>query len=199
MSFRVFVFIVAAGLWHVWGIDSGGVAFAQTESPRTSATGAPAASQNASTAPRDHHIVQPTDSVAHATSSSGATQPLRLETTYAAQVDQYRTFRRTTSTETELMLTGFVIDETLTKLGRDFYSAFYRLWRTPDGAGFHTVRIVESPTPGRGTLVQVFVNDDVTYRTRVQPGSDPLGNHPLQAARRTFAYIQSGNGTLLIR
>lgn len=121
-----------------------------------------------------------------------------LATTYEDQVRRYQSLRRVGTPTPEMGLRGMVIDESMTRFGRDFYDRFYRYWRTPPKAGFHTVRIVEEPRPGRGTLVQVKVNDDAVYQARLQPGANPVQDRPLQAARRAYAYVQSGKGTLTI-
>jgi hypothetical protein len=94
-------------------------------------------------------------------------------------------------------LGGLVVDETMSPHGRTFYSEFYGVWRSPPTTGFYTVRVEEKPTPGRGTLVQVVVNDDVTFQARLQPQTD-IAEQALHAARRTYAYVRSGRGILRI-
>ena len=96
-------------------------------------------------------------------------------------------------------LGGFVLDETFSPPGRIFYSRFYNVWEAPPVTGFYTIRVEERPTPGRGNLVQVFVNDDIIYQTRVQPGpDDTISEQALQGARRAYAHVQSGRGQLKI-
>jgi hypothetical protein len=99
--------------------------------------------------------------------------------------------------ETSLELGGLVVDETMSPHGRLFYTAFFGVWQAPPVDGFYTVRIQEEPTPGRGTMVQVFVNDDITFRTRLQPQTE-IDRQALRAARRTYAYVRSGQGILRI-
>jgi hypothetical protein len=121
-----------------------------------------------------------------------------LPTTYGDQLRLHRSLQRKPGASATLELGGFVVDETITPQGRTFYDSFYGVWRSPSVEGFYTVRIQEKPTPGRGTLVQVFVNDDTTYRTRLQRNAN-VDDHALQAARRTFAYVRSGKGILQIQ
>lgn len=94
-------------------------------------------------------------------------------------------------------LGGLVVDETLTPQGRTFYSDFFGAWRSPPTTGFYIIRVRERPMPGRGTLVQVFVNDDVTFQTRLQ-AQTTVDEAVLQAARQTYAYVRSGRGILQI-
>jgi len=94
-------------------------------------------------------------------------------------------------------LGGLIVDETMTPHGRTFYTAFYGVWQAPPVKGFYTIRVQEMPTAGRGTQVQVFVNDDVTFQGRLQRQTD-IAEQALQAARRTYAYVRSGRGILKI-
>ncbi len=94
-------------------------------------------------------------------------------------------------------LRGLVVDETITPQGRTFYTEFYGVWQSPPVDGFYTVEVREKPTPGRGALVRVFVNDDVTFQARLQPQTD-IAERALQAARRTYGYVRSGQGILQI-
>jgi hypothetical protein len=141
-------------------------------------------------APADTSVTAPDTAAA-------APPPSALPLTYDAQLRATRALERRPDATQALALGGLVVDETVTPRGRTFYGVFFGGWRSPSTAGFYTVRIEERPTPGRGTLVQVFVNDDVTFRTRLQPQS-PIDDLALQAARRTYSYVQSGRGQLTI-
>ncbi len=99
------------------------------------------------------------------------------------------------SSTTELR--GLVVDETITPQGRTFYTEFYGVWQSPPVDGFYTVEVREKPTPGRAALVRVFVNDDMTFQARLQPQTD-IAERALQAARRTYGYVRSGQGILQI-
>jgi len=111
---------------------------------------------------------------------------------------RFRTYRATlrkrsrlppTSTSREgITLTGLVIDETRTRHGREFYTAFHQSWRTPMKRSIYTIVIREQPALGRGTQVSVCVNDTVLYRARPIPGGDALGTArpaPFTAPRST--------------
>jgi curli production assembly/transport component CsgE len=91
-----------------------------------------------------------------------------------------------------------VIDETLTRHGREFYTAFHQSWRSPTKQGIYTIVIREQPAPGRGTQVSVWVNDTALYRARLIPGGDVLGDHPVRAVHRTSQYVASGRAALRI-
>jgi hypothetical protein len=135
---------------------------------------------------------------ASGTQAGRAPSSVGFPTTYADQLRLYRTLQRKPGADATLDLGGLVVDETLTPHGRIFYTDFFDVWESPPVEGFYTVRVQEQPTPGRGTLVEVFVNDDVTFRTRLHPQTQ-IDEQALQAARRTYAYVRSGRGILRIR
>ncbi len=80
-----------------------------------------------------------------------------------------------------------VLDNTRTKLGRDFYESFYQQWsvlpvvaqgdstkRADDALeNLFTIMIDESPTPGLASLVSISINDLLVWQQFVQPR---LGN-----------------------
>lgn len=68
-----------------------------------------------------------------------------------------------------LGLGGMVLDETRTKMGRDFYSIFYKHWQAPQKAKNFTITISEQPVPSRGTMVNIEINDQLVFRNRLEP------------------------------
>jgi len=83
-------------------------------------------------------------------------------------------------------ITGLVTDETQTKIGRDFYDAFYDRWTAPEKDYYYTVVVTEQPMPSLGTRVVVRVNQSVVFQTRLQPRRDIVE----QAARRAVYMTQ---------
>lgn len=67
---------------------------------------------------------------------------------------------------------GMVIDETQSKIGRDFYDAFYRYWAAPRGINNFVITITEQPLPTLGTMVFIEINDTPVFRNRLQPRYD---------------------------
>ncbi len=57
-----------------------------------------------------------------------------------------------------------MLDETITKLGRDFYELFYGSWQVPPGAKRFTITISEQPSPSLGTIVNVRLGDEFVTR-----------------------------------
>lgn len=68
-----------------------------------------------------------------------------------------------------LQLGGFVLDETRSKMGRNFYELFYQNWEAPENAGNYTLTITEQPSIGRGTMVTIKIDYERVFNARLQP------------------------------
>jgi hypothetical protein len=88
-------------------------------------------------------------------------------------------------------ITGLVVDETRTTIGRDFYDTFYDAWTAPEGSVNYTVVVEEQPVPGRGTRVLVRLNDEVAFDTRLQPGYERIQEAALAAVSYTRRALAS--------
>jgi curli production assembly/transport component CsgE len=81
--------------------------------------------------------------------------------------NQHRRFR---PTEIE----GLVMDQTITKVGHDFYDAFYSIWEAPAEAGDFTIIIHEKPARGTSTLISVEVNESELLELPLQPKAEVI-------------------------
>lgn len=54
---------------------------------------------------------------------------------------------------------GFVLDQTLTKQGRDFYELFYSTFQSTTGLRDYTIVLSERPLRGTSSLISMNVND----------------------------------------
>lgn len=66
---------------------------------------------------------------------------------------------------------GFILDDTRTKTGRDFYDLFYARWIAPKGANYNLV-IKELPPRGRLARISVELEGEVIYSRFMQPKID---------------------------
>nr|WP_230392275.1 curli production assembly/transport protein CsgE [Pontibacter sp. FD36] len=69
---------------------------------------------------------------------------------------------------------GLIVDETITKVGRDFYEIFHNKWEPPLFAKNFTILIKEFPTRGNGALVQIQVNEELIFEQQLQPRYDVI-------------------------
>lgn len=83
-------------------------------------------------------------------------------------------------------ITGLVTDETQTKVGRDFYDAFYDAWQPPSDDRYYNVTVTEQPLPNLGTRVAVRLNHQDVFQTRLQPQHELIQ----QAARHAVHVVQ---------
>lgn len=99
--------------------------------------------------------------------------------------------RRLQQAEEQILLEidGLVMDETRSKIGKDFYDVFYQRWQAPESASNFTIRISERPTPTLGSFVSVRVNDNLTFQYRLQPRYDIIETAAIYAVRMTRQYL----------
>lgn len=93
---------------------------------------------------------------------------------------------------------GMIHDETRSKIGRDFYDIFYTRWQTPAEAANYTIRITEQPAPSLGTFISVEVNNNQTFRMRLQPRYDFIEEAANLAIRQTRNHMEQGHHTFRI-
>lgn len=116
----------------------------------------------------------------------------------------------TERTLTEDLPTSLILDNTRTKVGRDFYENFYREWSemTADTAQVAAlmagldpedfiITIDEMPAGGSGTIVSITVNDQLIWQQFLQPRGDAFlatvasGTETIRGYFENFQSIQS--------
>ncbi|GAA4013011.1 hypothetical protein GCM10022408_27330 [Hymenobacter fastidiosus] len=93
--------------------------------------------------------------------------------------------RRFRPTEIE----GLVVDQTITKVGHDFYDAFFALWEAPADAGDFTVTIREKPARGINILVSVEVNDNELLELPLQSKAEVIEETAAYAVGVAIEYV----------
>jgi curli production assembly/transport component CsgE len=74
----------------------------------------------------------------------------------------------------EIEIGNLVLDQTLTKIGHDFYALFYGQWDPPPGLSEFTVIIREKPGRGTSTLVSIEINDNALVELPLSPNYEAL-------------------------
>jgi len=82
-----------------------------------------------------------------------------------------------------LEIDGLIIDETRSKIARDFYDLFFKKWVAPIGAK-------KEPSRGRGAQVSLTLNDQKIFKNFVPPRYDALENVVNFAIRVTRARLK---------
>jgi curli production assembly/transport component CsgE len=91
----------------------------------------------------------------------------------------------------EIEIDGLLVDDTKTKIGRDFYDLFYANWEAPKGAKNYTITIQEKPFRLTSTLAVVLINDNVVYQSILQPRQDIVESLSEEALAYTYNYLQN--------
>ncbi len=93
----------------------------------------------------------------------------------------------------DLELTGFIVDETQTKMGKDFFDIFYNNWEAPVEIQDYSIVISERPLPRLGTQITITVNDYDIFQQFLQPKYDAIeemAEYGLQAAGSFLANFE---------
>lgn len=93
----------------------------------------------------------------------------------------------------DLELTGFIVDETQTKIGKDFFDIFYNSWEAPVENQDYSIVISERPLPRLGTQITITVNDYDIFQQFLQPKYDAveeMAEYGLQAAASFLANFE---------
>jgi curli production assembly/transport component CsgE len=84
------------------------------------------------------------------------------------------------------------MDETISKLGRDFYELFFTNW-SPGTNLDYILKIIEKPAPGTRTLVSVEINDNLVFQQFLQPKYDYIETLAEYAVNVSNEYLQNYN------
>lgn len=82
-----------------------------------------------------------------------------------------------------------IVDNTQTKIGRDFFDMYYQLWETPEVGTSYTIVVSEKPMPRLGALVSVTINDILIFQQFVQPRYDIMEEKVHQALYTSMEYL----------
>lgn len=93
------------------------------------------------------------------------------------------------SSEVEIEIDGFLVDDTKTKAGREFYDLFYAGWEAPKSAKNYSITVTEKPFRLTSTLIVVSINDDIVYQDILQPREDLIESQAEDAVSITLDYL----------
>ena len=82
---------------------------------------------------------------------------------------------------------NLIVDETISKIGNDFYEVFYKSWEEPPNSPSFNMIITEKPYPGRGNLITIHLNDQQVFSRFITPRYDEI----LEIAGSAVSSIQN--------
>jgi curli production assembly/transport component CsgE len=74
----------------------------------------------------------------------------------------------------DLEIGEMVFDETITKVGRDFYELFFNNWSNPTQIKDFSITISEKPMPGVGTQITVTIDEQEILKQFVRPNQEMI-------------------------
>ncbi len=87
-------------------------------------------------------------------------------------------------------INGLVIENAITKVGRDFYKYFYSEYYNKQVKTPKNIEIEEAPARGRTTRISVKIDNQVVMQFFAQPRKDFLKRMANIALSRSIAYLQ---------
>lgn len=120
-------------------------------------------------------------------------------------VEQERQKKASQQTESSnqgstISIDGMVLDETRSKMGTDFYNVFYRHWEPPSKAKNFMITISEQPTPGRGSVISISIDNEIVFKNRLQPKyayTEKVAKHAVAICYRSLLRQQSSSNAML--
>jgi len=93
--------------------------------------------------------------------------------------------------EEELMeeITGLIIEETMTKIGYEFYENFFILWEAPEGIKDYNIFINEKASPLWGSWVQIKVDTAMVWSKVLKPRSEEIEKAAKEAVEVTKEFL----------
>ncbi len=93
--------------------------------------------------------------------------------------------------EVIMEITGLIFEETMTKIGYDFYEYFFLLWEAPQGIGVkdYNILISEKASPLWGSWVQVAVDETAVWSRVLRPRSEEIEDAAKEAIAATQQYL----------
>jgi len=74
----------------------------------------------------------------------------------------------------DLEIGEMIFDETITKVGRDFYDEFFSRWDNPTQIKDFSISIKEMPMPGIGTQITVLIDDFEILKQFIRPNQEMI-------------------------
>ncbi len=97
--------------------------------------------------------------------------------------------KNTITSENDIKLKGFTIDDTKSKVGKDFYDMFYIQYNLMPEKDNSTITISELPIRGISRQIIIMIDDKSIYSFIVNPNDDYLKEQLVNS----FRYIKEFN------
>ena len=89
----------------------------------------------------------------------------------------------------DLEIGEMIFDETITKVGRDFYDQFFNEFNNPTQIRDFSITIKERPMPGIGTQITVTIDDIEIMQQFIQPNQEMIEMLSTYAVQLAQSYL----------
>lgn len=93
--------------------------------------------------------------------------------------------------EKSIDLGGLIIDETISKVGQDFYRYFNDQWNDPETNINFNIYISEKPMPGMGNMIIVTINYEEIFKNKISPQQQVIKSLAEYAINRSQQYVRN--------
>jgi hypothetical protein len=99
------------------------------------------------------------------------------------------------SSEEQYLIRGIVIDEAMTKIGKDYHDFFYKEYLVTGKNYPFIIKVVEKPAMGRSSILSIEVDRKKIHEFFAKPEEDYLKLNVVLAMRKLRAYSQKRKTT----
>jgi len=110
---------------------------------------------------------------------------------YKASKNQNKISLNDDNKKISIELGGIIIDETISKIGQDFYRYFNNNWTNPGTDENFNIYISEKPTPGMGNMIIVKINYEEILKNRISPQQQVIESLAEYAINKSQHYIRN--------
>ena len=100
------------------------------------------------------------------------------------------TNNKTAPADDGIEIKGLVIDNVVSKIGKDFYDIFYRQYRLRNLQSSSMVTIEEQLGIGLGARIVIKVDSDIVFEGFARPGEEYINNMANATVKRVVAYLK---------
>lgn len=128
----------------------------------------------------------------HAKAEKTTAVPKKISGLIARIEEERAATKEEIAAEEELMLeiTGLIIEETMTRIGYEFYEYFFLFWEAPEvEVKDYNILISEKASPIWGSWVKVNIDETTVWSRVLRPRSEEIEDAVKQAIEATKQYL----------
>ncbi len=121
-----------------------------------------------------------------------ATISAQIDSSLAARVFSQE-LEQTAGRYDQLEISELLIDQTQSKIAREFYDLFYSLWSSPVENLDYSLLFEEKPLPSFGTQITITINEVIIFQQFIRPRYETIEMMANQAVYQAANYLINYN------